>query len=154
LGEKHGDLGLQLIGPDLTDHCYRLPLIWKPSKSANVPAAEVTAPVGLIDLAPTFCKIAGGEVPEWMEGQRRPASDQEAQTQGRETVYTQYASHTPDASIIMNAVYADGYRCIVYERSMTYEGTEGELYKCGGGSPVPGQPVGRPCPPGDQEGPD
>jgi len=128
-GAMDGDYGLLLIGPDLTDHCCRLPLIWKPAKSANIPAAEVTAPVGLIDLAPTFCKIAGGEVPEWMEGQPLPASDQEAQAQGRETVYTQYESHTPDASIIMNAVYADGYRCIVYERSMTYEGTEGELYK-------------------------
>jgi len=128
-GAMDGDFGTLLIGPDLTDHCCRLPLIWKPAKSANVPAAEVTAPVGMIDLAPTFCQIAGGEVPEWMEGQPLPASEEEAQAQGRETVYTQYESHTPDASIIMNAVYADGYRCIVYERSMTYEGTEGELYK-------------------------
>jgi len=66
--------------------------------------------VGMIDLAPTFCQIAGGEVPEWMEGQPLPASDDEAQGQGRQTVYTQYESHTPDASIIMNAVYADGFR--------------------------------------------
>jgi len=83
----------------------------------------------MIDLAPTFCQIAGGEVPEWMEGQPLPASDDEAQGQGRQTVYTQYESHTPDASIIMNAVYTDGYSCVVYERSMTYEGTEGEFYK-------------------------
>jgi hypothetical protein len=28
----------------------------------------------------------------------------------------------------MNAVYADGYICNVYERTETYDGTEGELY--------------------------
>ncbi len=127
-GAMDGDYGLLLIGPDLTDHCTRLPLIWKPAKNANVPAAEVEAPVGLIDLAPTFCQIAGTEVPEWMEGRPLPTSQEEAEAQGRETVFTQYESHTPDASIVMNAVYADGFRCIAYERTATYEGTEGELY--------------------------
>ena len=37
----------------------RLPLIWRPAPSAGVDPAVVTAPVGLVDLAPTFCSIAG-----------------------------------------------------------------------------------------------
>ncbi len=41
---------------------------------------------------------------------------------------SQYESHTPAASIIMNSMYANGIFCTLYERSKTYEGTEGELY--------------------------
>jgi len=127
-GAMDGAYGLLLIGPDLTNHCSKLPMIWKPAKSANVPAAEVTGPVGIVDLAPTFCTIAGAKVPDWMEGQPLPTSQTEAEKQGREVVFTQYESHTPDAHIIMNAARNERYTCIAYERTPTYEGTEGELY--------------------------
>ena len=127
-GGMDGAFGTLLIGPSMTDHICRLPFIWKPAKNANVPAAQVNAPVGIIDLSPTFCQIAGVEVPAWMDGRPLPASEAEADQQGREYSFTQYESHTPDASIIMNAMYANGIKCVLYERSKTYEGTEGELY--------------------------
>ena len=28
----------------------------------------------------------------------------------------------------MNAMFANGIKCVLYERSKTYDGTEGELY--------------------------
>ena len=127
-GAMDGDYGLLLIGPDLTNHCCKLPMIYKPAKNANVPAAEVDAPVGIVDLAPTFCKIAGAEVPDWMESQPLPTSQAEAKEQDRQVVFTQYESHTPDAHIIMNAARNERYSCIAYERTPTYDGTEGELY--------------------------
>ena len=77
-GAMDGSYGLLLIGPDLTDHCCKLPFIWKPAANADVPAAEVEAPVGIIDLAPTFCQIAGAEIPDWMESQPLPKNETEA----------------------------------------------------------------------------
>jgi arylsulfatase A-like enzyme len=81
-----------------------------------------------MDLAPTFCQLAGADVPDWMEGRPLPTSQQEAEKQGRESVITQYESHTPEVSIIMNGVYANGMYCVAYEHTVTYDGTEGELY--------------------------
>ncbi len=127
-GAMDGSYGLLLIGPDLTNHCTKLPMIRKPAKNANVPAAEVNAPVGIIDLAPTFCQIAGVDVPDCMESQPLPTSETVADQQNRKVVFTQYESHTPDAHIIMNAARDERYTCIAYERTPTYDGTEGELY--------------------------
>ena len=86
------------------------------------------SPVGIIDLSPTFCQIAGVDVPEWMDGRPLPVSNEEGDAQGREYSFTQYESHTPDASIIMNSMFANGIKCVLYERTKTYDGTEGELY--------------------------
>jgi arylsulfatase A-like enzyme len=127
-GGMDGAFGTLLIGPSMTDHICRLPMLWKPAKNANVPAAVVNSPVGIIDLSPTFCQIAGVDVPEWMDGKPLPVSNQDGDSQEREYTFTQYESHTPDASIIMNAMFANGIKCVLYERSKTYEGTEGELY--------------------------
>jgi len=88
----------------------------------------VDSPVGIIDLSPTFCEIAGVDVPERMDGKPLPISNVEGDKQGREYTFTQYESHTPAASIIMNSMYANGIVCTLYERSKTYDGTEGELY--------------------------
>jgi arylsulfatase A-like enzyme len=127
-GGMDGAFGTLLIGPSMTDHICRLPMIWKPAQSSNVPASVVDSPVGIIDLAPTFCEIAGVDVPEWMDGKPLPVSNEDGDSQGREYTFTQYESHTPAASIIMNAMFANGIKCVLYERSKTYEGTEGELY--------------------------
>ena len=62
------------------DSLMRLPLIWRPAPNANIPAAEVTAPVGHLDLAQTFCQIAGIGEPDWVEGKPLPVSEQDAQT--------------------------------------------------------------------------
>ena len=82
-GGMDGAMGLLLIGPSMTDQLCRLPMIWKPAASQKVPAAMVNKPVGAIDLAPTFCKIAGIDVPEWMDGKPLPTSDKEAEEQKR-----------------------------------------------------------------------
>ena len=63
-----------------------------------------------------------------MQGKPLPVSNADGDSQGREYTFSQYESHTPDASIIMNSMFANGIKCILYERSKTYEGTEGELY--------------------------
>ena len=46
-------------GPYHVDALMRVPLIWRPAPSAKMSAAEITEPVGHLDLAPTFCAIAG-----------------------------------------------------------------------------------------------
>ena len=56
-GELQGDFGLLFKGPYHVDGLMRLPLIWRPAPSAGVAPAVVTRPVGLVDLAPTFCAI-------------------------------------------------------------------------------------------------
>ena len=127
-GGMDGAFGTLLIGPSMTDHICRLPMLWKPAANAQVPAAVVDSPVGCIDLAPTFCQIAGVDVPDWMQGTPLPVSNADGDAQGREYTFTQYESHTPDASIVMNSMFANGIKCVVYERTKTYEGTEGELY--------------------------
>lgn len=63
-----------------------------------------------------------------MDGTPLPVSDEAGDTQGREYSFTQYQSHTPDASIIMDSMFANDIKCVIYERSKTHDGTEGELY--------------------------
>ena len=127
-GGMDGDSGLLLIGPAMIDSITRCTLMWKPAANRAVPAADVHSPVGLMDIPATVCEIAGVEVPDWMEGRPLPTSEDQAAEQGRDHVFTQYESYTPDAQIVMNTVYADGWTCTVYERTQTYAGTEGELY--------------------------
>ena len=71
-GELQGDFGLLFKGPYHVDGLMRLPLIWRPARSSGPTASTVTRPVGLVDLAPTFCAIAGLPVPSWMEGRPLP----------------------------------------------------------------------------------
>lgn len=71
-GELLGDHGLVLKGPFHVDSLLRVALAWRaPGRDATV----VTDPVGLVDLAPTFCRIAGVEPPAWMEGSPLPVAD-------------------------------------------------------------------------------
>ncbi len=71
-GELQGDFGLLFKGPYHVDGLMRLPLVWRPAPSATVAPAVVSSPVGLVDLAATFCGIAGLDVPEWVEGTALP----------------------------------------------------------------------------------
>ena len=71
-GELQGDYGLIFKGPYHCDALMRLPLIWRPAPAARVPQCTVTAPVGHVDLAQTFCRIAGIDEPDWVEGQTLP----------------------------------------------------------------------------------
>jgi arylsulfatase A-like enzyme len=123
----------------------RIPFIWRPAPSAAVAPAVIEEPVGQLDLAPTFCAIAGVPVPEWMEGAPLPA----APGSGRERVLTEWDSQFAQVGMHLRTIYRDGYICTVYEKTtrdtgwdlarmiaggdvplpdLTYDGSEGELY--------------------------
>jgi arylsulfatase A-like enzyme len=149
-GELQGDYGLIFKGPFHTDALMRLPLVWRPAPSAGVTPAEVHEPVGQLDLAPTFCQIAGVPVPDWMQGSPLPV----AAGSGRERVLCEWDSQFPGYGMHMRSIYRDGWLCTAYERStvgepngleqwfastgmfggvgprseIAYDGTEGELY--------------------------
>ncbi|MEZ5559920.1 MAG: sulfatase-like hydrolase/transferase [Pseudomonadales bacterium] len=127
-GELQGDYGLLFKGPYHVDALMRLPLIWCPAPRAGIAPAVVRAPVGHVDLAQTFCRIAGIESPGWVEGQALPLTEIEADAQGRERVLTQWESEHGPVSMKLNTLYRDGYVCTAYEPCSLYEGTEGELY--------------------------
>ncbi|HEY3143743.1 MAG TPA: sulfatase-like hydrolase/transferase [Acidimicrobiales bacterium] len=134
-GEFQGDFGLLFKGPYHVDALMRLPLIWRPAPSVwsssaeSVGGAEVLAPVGLVDLAPTFCAIAGVPVPEWMDGIPLPRSETEAWQQRRTRVLTEWDSrHPAGVEVHLQTLYTDGYTCTTYEPGTVHDGSEGELY--------------------------
>ncbi|NMD24923.1 MAG: sulfatase-like hydrolase/transferase, partial [Actinobacteria bacterium] len=71
-GELGGDFGLLFKGPYHVEGLMRLPLIWRPAPSSGIAPAVVGKPVGHVDLAPTFCAIAGVPASPWMEGKALP----------------------------------------------------------------------------------
>lgn len=146
-GELQGDFGLIFKGPFHVDALMRLPFIWRPAPSSGPPAAAVvTDPVGQIDLAATFCDIAGVAVPDWIQGQRLPTADG---APGRERMVCEWDSQFPGYGMHLRSIYRDGWVCTRYEPStggrpngleavmgdsvltpsgVQYDGTEGELY--------------------------
>jgi arylsulfatase A-like enzyme len=131
-GELQGDFGLLFKGPYHIDALMRLPFIWKPAKSAGVAPGVVDQPVGQVDLAPTFCAIAGLDVPEWMQGKPLQQSAAQAESQKRERVITEWDSVFKGTSLHLRTIYRDGLVCTVYEKSSLYDGdgSAGELYDC------------------------
>ena len=128
-GELQGDFGLLFKGPYHVDALMRLPLIWKPAASAAIAPAEVTAPVGHLDLASTFCHIAEAPVPAYCEGRKLPVSDAEAELQGRDYVLTEWDSEHGPIDMHLKTIYEkSGWLCTAYGQSHLYSGTEGELY--------------------------
>jgi arylsulfatase A-like enzyme len=144
-GELQGDFGLLFKGPFHTDALMRLPMVWRPAPSAGVAPAVVSEPVGQVDLAPTFCQIAGVPQPDWMEGAPLPT----VPGSGRERVLCEWDSQFPGHGMHLRSIYRDGYLCTVYEEStdgqpngleetmgervlrpsgIHYDGSEGELY--------------------------
>ncbi len=146
-GELQGDFGLLYKGPYHVDALMRIPFLWRPAPSAGVAPAEIEEPVGQLDLAPTFCHIAGVPVPEWMQGAPLPT----APGSGRERVITEWDSQFAEIGMHLRTIYRDGFVCTVYEPStrdvgyslarvyrafgadlplpdVSYEGSEGELY--------------------------
>lgn len=145
-GEFQGDLGLLFKGPYHVDALTRLPMVWRPARSAGVTPAVVTDPVGQIDLAPTFCEIAEVPVPAWMQGAPLP----QASGSEHERAIIEWDSQL-DTGYRMRSIVRDGWSCTVYEpndpdyglpkaeryasfgmeppaREIVYDGTEGELY--------------------------
>jgi len=146
-GELQGDFGLLFKGPYHVDALMRVPLIWRPAPSAKMSAAEISEPVGHLDLAPTFCAIAGAPIPGWMQGSALPT----AAGSSRERAITEWDSQFAQLGMHLRSIYRDGFVCTVYEPStrgvgfdlsqayqalriatplpdIRYDGTEGELY--------------------------
>ena len=113
-GEIQGDFGLLYKGPYHTDALMRLPFVWRPAPSAGISPAVVRDPVGQVDLAPTFCAIAGIEPAEWMQGDALPTQDG---VPGRERTLCEWDSQFPGYGMHLRTVYRDGWICTVYEPS-------------------------------------
>jgi len=127
-GELGGDFGLLFKGPYHVDALMRLPLVWRPAPSSGAGAAVVTRPVGLVDLAPTFCAIAGVEPAEWMQGRRLPVDDADADARGFEQVLTEWDSELFGVDVHLRTVTRGGWVCTAYLPGTCHDGTEGELY--------------------------
>ncbi len=127
-GELQGDFGLLFKGPYHVDGLMRLPLVWRPAPSAAVTPGVVTAPVGLVDLAPTFCAIAGLDAEPWMEGAALPVDDADADAIGHERALTVWDSELLGVAVHLRTITRDGYVATEYEPGTVHDGTEGELY--------------------------
>jgi arylsulfatase A-like enzyme len=144
-GEMQGDFGFIYKGPFHTDALMRLPMLWRPAPSAGVTPAVVRQPVGQVDLAPTFCAIAGIDPAPWMQGRALPTSEDGS----RRRMLCEWDSQMPSHGMHFRSIYRDGWLLTVYEPStdgqptgleammgdwvlapagVSYEGTEGELY--------------------------
>ncbi|HEY2663680.1 MAG TPA: sulfatase-like hydrolase/transferase [Candidatus Binataceae bacterium] len=147
-GELQGDFGLLFKGPYHVDALMRLPFIWRPAPRAKVAPAQIDEPVGHLDLAPTFCQIAGAPIADWMQGAPLPVTA----LSDRQRVLTEWDSQFAEIGMHLRSIYRDGYVCTVYEPTtrdfgfplsrvfaavggnapfpdIGYTGTEGELYK-------------------------
>ena len=127
-GELQGDFGLLFKGPYHVDGLMRLPLVWRPAPSAGIAPSAVTAPVGLVDLAPTFCEAAGLGVPGWMEGRPLPTSDGDAARRGFGRVLTEWDSEVQGVGVHLRTITREGWVCTAYRPGTVHDGTEGELY--------------------------
>jgi arylsulfatase A-like enzyme len=114
-GELLGECGLVFKGPFHLQGLLRVSLTWR---SPGRAPAVITDPVGLVDLAPTFCTIAGVESPTFMDGEALPVADGV-----RERVLTVFDSaHQED--LRLRSMYRDGWLVTVYPEM---DGV-GELY--------------------------
>jgi arylsulfatase A-like enzyme len=127
-GELQGDFGLLFKGPYHVDALMRIPLVWRPAPSSGQTPAVVTRPVGLVDLAATFCTIAGLDPAEWMEGRPLPADDADAAARGFERVLTEWDSELFGVDVHLRTITRDGWVLTAYGVGTVHDGTEGELY--------------------------
>ena len=127
-GELQGDFGLLFKGPYHVDALMRVPLVWRPAPDAGVAPAVVHAPVGLVDLAPTFCAIAGLAPGEHMEGRALPVGDADAAARGFERVLTEWDSELFGVDVHLRTVTRRGWVATVCGPGVLHDGTEGELY--------------------------
>jgi arylsulfatase A-like enzyme len=127
-GELQGDFGFLFKGRYHVDALLRIPLIWRPAPSTGRKASVVKKPVGLIDLAPTFCHIAGIDPPEWMHGQQLPTGDADAEARGLGRVFTEWDSELFGVGVHLRTVFRDDVVCTIYGPGAVHDGTEGELY--------------------------
>jgi len=127
-GELGGDFGLLFKGPYHVEGLMRLPLIWRPAPSSGTMPAVVSKPVGHVDLAPTFCAIAGLPAAPWMEGRALPVDDTDAAGRGFERVLTEWDSELFGVGVHLRTITRDDWVCTTYLPGSVHDGTEGELY--------------------------
>ncbi len=127
-GELQGDFGLLFKGPYHVDALMRLPLVWRPAPSAGITPSVVSRPVGLVDLAPTFCAIAVRFPEEWMQGSALPVDDTDADARGFERVLTEWDSELFGVDVHLRTVTRSGWVCTAYRPGSVHDGSEGELY--------------------------
>ncbi|MCK4176792.1 sulfatase family protein [Aciditerrimonas ferrireducens] len=123
-GELEGDFGLLFKGPCHVDGLMRVPLVWRPAPSSDTTPGVVHRPVGLVDLAPTLCQIAGLPAPPWLQGRALPTNDQE----GPERVLTSWDSELFGVGVHLRTITRDGWVCTAALPGSLHDGTEGELY--------------------------
>jgi arylsulfatase A-like enzyme len=129
-GELQGDFGLMFKGPYHVDALMRLPLVWRPAPASGTAPASVDDPVGQLDLAPTFCEIAGVAPADWMQGRSLPIAPDPT----RERVITEWDSQFDHVNMQLRTIYRDGWVCTTYGAGGpkgVYDGSEGELYDLG-----------------------
>jgi arylsulfatase A-like enzyme len=124
-GELQGDFGLLFKGPYHVDALMRLPLIWRPAPSARMSPSVVSRPVGLVDLAPTFCAIAGIDPKEWMQGRALPTTDDDP---AAERVLTEWDSELFGVDVHLRTITRDRWVLTAYRPGTVHDGSEGELY--------------------------
>ena len=129
-GELQGDFGLLFKGPYHVDALMRLPLVWRPAPSRRRRTAPsvVTRPVGLVDLAPTFCAIAGHRGPRMDAGSALPVDDADADARGFERVLTEWDSELFGVDVHLRTITRDRWVCTRLPAGNGHDGTEGELY--------------------------
>jgi arylsulfatase A-like enzyme len=127
-GELQGDFGLLFKGPYHVDALMRLPLIWRPARTTQPVTATVTSPVGLVDLAPTFCTIAGINPPSWMQGKPLPLDEGDAVARGFERVLTEWDSELFGTAVHLRTITRPGWVLTRYLSGTVHDGSEGELY--------------------------
>jgi arylsulfatase A-like enzyme len=84
----------------------------------------IDEPVGHVDLAPTFCAIAGIDADPAMQGAALPM----ASGSKRERVITTFDSQFARVGMHLRTIYRDGMICTVYEPSTTDRGGRFPLY--------------------------
>jgi arylsulfatase A-like enzyme len=84
--------------------------------------------VGLIDLAPTFCAIAGLPAAAWMQGQPLPVDDAAADARGEQRVLTEWDSELFGVDVHARTITRDGFVCTAFREGSVHDGSEGELY--------------------------
>jgi arylsulfatase A-like enzyme len=99
-------------------------MIWRPAPEAALTPARIGDPVGHVDLAPTFCAIAGVDVPSWMEGAPLPMQD----GSDRVRVITTFDSQFAKVGMHLRTIYRAGWICTVYEPRTRDEGGRFRLY--------------------------
>ena len=97
-------------------------------RGGGAAGSVVHRPVGLVDLAPTFCTIAGIEPPEWMQGAPLPVDDADAEARGFDKVLTEWDSELFGVDVHLRTMFRDRWVVTTYRPGTSHDGTEGELY--------------------------